>query len=231
MIPPKVRVVVFDAIGTLLLPEPAVATTYARIGQRFGSRVGVEEAEARFRRAFQHEETEDKHTGLRTSEVRERERWRRIVGYVCEDATDKEACFNELFTHFGQASAWKCSDDAKSVLNGLRSRGYRLGLASNWDARLRQVAAGKHELQGLEHLTISSEVGWRKPSSHFFEALVAAFKVTPDQILFVGDDPVNDYGGARVVGMRALLLDPTSPGTYPIKPCISRLSDLLGSAA
>ena len=36
-----IRAVFFDAVGTLIHPEPAAATVYARIGQRFGTRLGV----------------------------------------------------------------------------------------------------------------------------------------------------------------------------------------------
>jgi FMN phosphatase YigB (HAD superfamily) len=32
--------------------------------------------------------------------------------------------------------------------------------------------------------------------------------VTPEEILLVGDDRVNDYDGARAVGLHAVLFDP-----------------------
>lgn len=47
-----VRAILFDAVGTLMRPEPAVAQVYREIGARFGSRLSVEEIAARFEDAF-----------------------------------------------------------------------------------------------------------------------------------------------------------------------------------
>jgi putative hydrolase of the HAD superfamily len=79
-------------------------------------------------------------------------------------------------------------------------------MASNYDARLRSVAAGLPELRPLRHLVISSEVGWRKPAPEFFAALCERTGLAPGAILFVGDDPANDYDGATAAGLRAVLV-------------------------
>jgi putative hydrolase of the HAD superfamily len=96
-------------------------------------------------------------------------------------------------------------------------------LASNYDRRLRSVAAGLPELRPLGHLVISSEVGWRKPAREFFDAVARAAGVPAGQVLFVGDDPVNDGEGARAAGLQALLIDPRGP----CQGCITRVGDLL----
>jgi putative hydrolase of the HAD superfamily len=64
------------------------------------------------------------------------------------------------------------------------------------------------ELRPIQHLVISSEVGWRKPAREFFEQVVSAAGVPASEIVFVGDDPVNDDEGARRAGLNVLLLDP-----------------------
>jgi putative hydrolase of the HAD superfamily len=56
-------------------------------------------------------------------------------------------------------------------------------------------------------MVISSEVGWRKPSPHFFDAVCRQVGLSPEQVLFVGDDRDNDYLGALAFGCRAVLLD------------------------
>ena len=52
MIPPEVRAVFFDAVGTLIHPQPSAAAVYAAVGRRFGTRRTEEEIAARFPTAF-----------------------------------------------------------------------------------------------------------------------------------------------------------------------------------
>jgi len=96
------RAVVFDAVGTLIYPQPPAAVVYARIGRQLGSRRTVEEIGARFAAAFQHEESFDRQGDFRTSEERELLRWQRIVAAVLDDVSgsDRQACFHKLFEHF-----------------------------------------------------------------------------------------------------------------------------------
>jgi putative hydrolase of the HAD superfamily len=91
----------------------------------------------------------------------------------------------------------------------LDRRAYRVGLASNFDGRLHSVLSGYPSLARLAPIVISSEVGWRKPSSEFFAAMCQAVELAPPEVLYVGDDIVNDYQGALAAGCRALLLDPS----------------------
>lgn len=206
MIPPGTRAVFFDAVGTLIHPDPPAPVAYAAVAQSLGSRLTAAEIAARFRTAFAREEAFDRANGLRTSEERERRRWRNIVGDVLDDVRDGERCFEELFRHFGRPGAWRLDPDAGEMLAGLGRRGYVLGMASNYDGRLRSVAAGKPELRPVRHLVISSEVGWRKPAPEFFAALSATTGLAPAHILFAGDDRANDFDGARAAGLQAILV-------------------------
>lgn len=227
MIPSEVRAIFFDAVGTLLHPDPPAPLVYAAVGQRHGSRLTSSIIMDRFRVAFQRQEAYDLRQGLRTSEAREVERWRQIVAEVHDDVTDPDACFRDLFRHFSLPEAWRLEAEAASVLTRLAERGYQLGLASNFDARLRSVVAGWPDLRPIRHLVISSEVGWRKPAPGFFAALCARVDLTPGEVLLVGDDCQNDYEGARQAGLHALLLDPIAEATAAEGGCIRRLSDLL----
>jgi putative hydrolase of the HAD superfamily len=208
----SIRAVFFDAVGTLIHPDPPAPVAYARIGGGFGSRITPETIRERFQVAFQREEQKDRAVALRTSEQREIERWRSIVYAVFDDVTDKEECFADLFAHFGRPEHWRCDANADVVLRELAQRGYRLGMASNYDQRLRTVVAGLPALKPLRELVISSEVGWRKPAPVFFEALIRAADMPASNILYVGDDFGNDYEGARAVAMRAVLFDPCRLG-------------------
>jgi putative hydrolase of the HAD superfamily len=226
MMPPDIRAVVFDAVGTVIHPEPTAPVVYATIGQRHGSLLEPHTIVPRFRSAFQHEEALDRAAGWRTSEDRERQRWQRIVAGVLIDVPDKDACFRELFDHFSRPQAWQLDPDIAIVLAELADRKLVLSLASNYDRRLRTVIAGLPALAAAHHVVISSEVGWRKPASQFYTALCAQLRLAPTEVLFVGDDFTNDYVGAREAGLAALLYDPQGKARVPLQR-IRRLVELL----
>jgi putative hydrolase of the HAD superfamily len=222
-----VRVVVFDAVGTLINPDPPAADVYFRTGRRFGSQVSQESIAKRFRRAFQDEEQRDRKSGWQTSEIREFERWQNIISRVLDDVGDQEGCFRELFQHFARPESWSCQTEAGLALEHLNHRGLTLGMASNYDSRLRSVVQGKPELHRVKHLIISSEVGWRKPAEKFFATVCRTVGQPPDGILYVGDDPINDYQGAAAAGLRAILFDPNGRELSSSLPRITRLGELL----
>jgi putative hydrolase of the HAD superfamily len=208
--------VFFDAVGTLLHPDPPVPEVYARAGLRHGSRLTPADILPRFRTAFRKQEEVDRRSGLRTDEGREYARWRAIVAEVLDDLPDPEGCFQELWDHFARPGAWRVDVDAPEALGELARAGWQVGIASNFDARLRPIVRGLPALRPVGPLVISSEVGWRKPAPEFFTAVCRAAGLPPQRIFFVGDDLVNDHEGARMAGLRALFLDPE--GMAPLDP-------------
>src|SRR5207249_2512212 len=101
-------------------------------------------------------------------ESREWQRWRALVASVLDDVTDPDECFRILHAHFAQPTAWRCEPGTAETIRSLRQAGYVVGMASNFDHRLHQVAAGLPDLAGLDHVVVSSKVGWKKPSRQFF---------------------------------------------------------------
>lgn len=218
------RAIYFDAVGTLIHPEPSAATVYAEVGRRHGSRLRRDEIHRRFAAAFAGQDVIDGAAGWRTSEARERERWKSIVAEVLDDVSDPAACFAELYEHFARPDAWRCDESAPAVIAELTRRGHVLGLASNYDHRLHTVLAGLEPLRGIENVLVSAEIGWRKPARAFFEAICAQAGVGAHEALYVGDDFDNDFVGAIGAGMVAVLLDAAAQRKGST---ISRLEELL----
>jgi putative hydrolase of the HAD superfamily len=208
----RIRWIALDAVGTLIHPNPPAGVAYHRVGVRHSSRLGAEEVATRFRDVLTGvAERDDLHCGcpeahdhLHTCEARERLRWRRIVEAVLDDVANPDECFQELFAHFGRPEAWACFPEVGSALEQLRDAGFRLAVCSNFDGRLNAVMDGTPELNAIELRVISSEVKYRKPSARFFEALVRAADCGASEILFIGDDPANDFAAARAAGLSAL---------------------------
>jgi putative hydrolase of the HAD superfamily len=229
-IPPGVRAIFFDAVGTVIHPEPSAGEAYAMIGSRFGSRLPVEEVLRRFSAAFKRQEAIDLARGHRTDEERERTRWQEIVAEVLDDVAERDKCFQSLYEHFAQPAAWRCDAQAARVIRELTAEGYRVGLATNFDHRLRAVVAGLPELSEVASLVISSEVGWKKPAAAFFSRLCQRENLSPPEVLLVGDDPENDLAGAQKAGLRALLLDTHGRAAVSAELRIRCLEELLDSS-
>jgi putative hydrolase of the HAD superfamily len=226
-IPPGVRGVFFDAVGTLIHPEPSAADIYAAAGRRHGSQLDRAEVRRRFAAAFRAQEQYDLGHELRTSEEREWQRWHCIVAEVLDDVSDPEACFRDLHAYFARAEAWRCEPGVAEVLGALHAAGYRVGLASNFDRRLRDLAATLPPLAGVDCIVISSEAGWKKPSPHFFARLLELTVLAAGEVLVVGDDVDNDIAGARAAGMQALLFDPQDRLGFPPGERIGALEELI----
>src|SRR5262245_22187770 len=120
-----IEVVAFDAVGTLIYPDPGVAAVYTAVGRQFGSKLDQAEVGRRFHQAFADEEATTSSGDTRTSELIETDRWRRIVRRVLSDATDPARCFMELFAHFARPDAWRLFPDVSPVLASLRAAGIR----------------------------------------------------------------------------------------------------------
>jgi putative hydrolase of the HAD superfamily len=219
--------VFFDAVGTILHPDPSAVDVYYEVGRKYSSRLNREIIRRRFADAFGRQEEADRVQDWATSEDREIDRWRTIVSEVLDDVSDPAACFAELWEHFAWPASWRLADDAAETLDRLHEQGCILGLASNFDRRLCRVVAGFPGLARLGPVVISSEVGWRKPSPQFFAALSRVTGLPADQILLVGDDIANDYLSAAANGMPAVLYDPEGRWSHSRKyRRMSRLIEL-----
>lgn len=204
----SIRAVLFDAVGTLIRPEPGVAEAYLTAARRLSVDGGLTETEVdrRFRTAFARQEMLDREAGWVTDEARERRRWQDIVAEVFGAGPMHDRLFAALWAHFADAGNWATIDSACEQLAAARDAGLIVGVASNFDARLRRILAETPELRDTENVFVSSEIGLRKPSPKFFQAIERQLGLTPPQLLLVGDDIENDFDAARGVGWKAVIV-------------------------
>lgn len=100
---------------------------------------------------------------------------------------------------------------AGEVIAGLADDGYPLALITDgvYDRRYTEQLLSKLGiLTYFRSLTLSSEVGLRKPSSAIFHEACRAAGAEPRQSVFVGDREVNDVQGAMQTGMTAVRFSP-----------------------
>jgi putative hydrolase of the HAD superfamily len=204
----QVSVVTFDAGGTLLLPHPSVGAVYREVALLHGRDYPAAVLDSRFRDAFQNVSKDD---SVPDPEARERDFWRRVVletlsAPELEAMRDFDGFFAELWESFAHASRWREIDGAGATLRELRKRGYRLGIISNWDKRLHTVLEETGLSELFEAVVISTETTSEKPDAAIFRTAEAAFGVTPERCLHVGDSRKHDIDGARAAGWGALLV-------------------------
>jgi putative hydrolase of the HAD superfamily len=196
-----VTAVVFDAVGTLMYPQPSVAEAYrCAILRHCGVSVDSDRVSAVIRESLTARSTGD---DLSTSEEAEHEFWAQLIRDLCPNSDGFQACFDDLFAHFARPESWGCFSDVGELFGRLKSAGLKVAIASNFDLRLNSVCDGLPQLADVDCRIISSVVGWRKPAVQFFQAAMQEMGVSAEQTLMVGDDLINDVQGATAAGMRA----------------------------
>jgi putative hydrolase of the HAD superfamily len=204
--PSRVRVVVFDVVGTLIEPSPPVAQAYQRAAARHGVVLDADEIRRRFRAAWRRQESVDAAAtpAFATSRGREAVRWRAIVDDVFAGLPCADGIFADLWRHFGTVEAWSPIDRGRELVRLAIEAGSTVALASNFDERLLAIAGAIEPLSWVPHVFPSSEIGWRKPALEFFRSIEERLGCRPEETLLVGDDPDLDIRAARRAGWHAL---------------------------
>lgn len=223
-----IRSVTFDAAGTLFTVVEPVGATYARSLRRRGFAADPAQVELAFRRAFAAAPALA-FPGVSGAALDRAERrwWRAIVEQALGEALPialAEGVCDELFAHYTRGGAWRVDREAMATLAGLRSRGLRLGVVSNFDSRLPSLLEELGLAEFFDAVVWSTGAGAAKPDRRIFEALLAALHTNAAETLHVGDDEACDLVGARGAGLRSLRLDPRRGGG---DDTIARLADLL----
>jgi 2-haloacid dehalogenase len=125
-----------------------------------------------------------------------------------------------------------CPPERTQVLEALKAR-YSLGLLSNFDsAETGLKILATHGLRPyFSPIHISEAIGYRKPRREAFLQTAEAMRVTPQEVLCIGDTFALDVVGAKSVGMDAAWFDrrKAAPELDKAQPdyTITRLIDLL----
>jgi FMN phosphatase YigB (HAD superfamily) len=97
---------------------------------------------------------------------------------------------------------------ADALLAWVHDRGLRAGLASNASSQYFVVECCRRLgfARWLDPILSSAGVGWTKPTSPIFEAILTRWLLAPGDVVMVGDTPSADIVGAVRIGMRSILL-------------------------
>ncbi len=97
--------------------------------------------------------------------------------------------------------------EAKQTLETLKNRDKRLGIfANDRQVALEAVLAHMDIKHYFEYIKTSESIEIEKPDLRVYDHIVKHFGLPPDQITYVGDDPVRDIDTAKRAGLKAVLL-------------------------
>ncbi len=193
--------ITFDVGGTLITPKPSVGHIYASVAAHHGfPSLSPERINRRFATAWRALKR-FRHT---------RAQWARLVdasfgGDV--PVLPSRTFFPEIYNRFTEPSAWRVYSDVWPTLRALSARGYRLGIISNWDERLMPLLHALKLAGYFEQIIVSCDVRSTKPSRRIFGLAAARFKLSPVEMLHIGDSRGHDYAGALRAGFQARLLN------------------------
>jgi FMN phosphatase YigB (HAD superfamily) len=114
--------------------------------------------------------------------------------------------------------------DALPAVKALCKAGYRVAVLSNWDFTLHRVLGIYGFAPYIEFAQASLEIGVEKPEHEYFLIALEKLDLQPDEVLHVGDSPIDDLGGAESVGMHACLIDRGLESKLPYR--ISSLAEI-----
>ena len=205
-----IRVIFFDAAGTLIGLPKGVAFHYCEVARRHGLHVPSELMNKVFRETWREMPVPT------TTRVRRQDDdkgwWRRFVQRVLvkcnlpEDVKfDPDTLFEELYIEFARPGVWALFPEARAVLARLASE-FELGIISNFDGRLRVVLSELGVAPLFRHVVISSEVGADKPDPWIFQEALRLAGVRASEALHVGDEPASDWEGAARAGLKVFRL-------------------------
>lgn len=198
-------VVLLDAAGTLFTERLSRDEIYAEVLAGLG--VSRELADVAHLRSEVHDELPEVFEGhVRYSDGWFREFVRRLLARVGSDA-DPERVRSTLADQFTRAETFVVFGDVPPALDALLEAGARLGVVSNWNARLPELLRDLGIDRPFELVLASAAFGRSKPDPAIFREALRRMSARPGEALHVGDHPLNDVTGARRAGIRALLLD------------------------
>ena len=97
--------------------------------------------------------------------------------------------------------------------------GYKVGLITNGEPGLQHK---KLEMLGLQNafdeVIVSGETAYEKPQKEIFLMMAEKLNITPDEMMYIGDHPLNDVDGARNAGCVPVWVKTTGTWIFPEIP-------------
>lgn len=205
------KAVFFDVGQTLIFADPSVPEVFAHVARRMGHDITVRDVEPCMADVDAYYQSEY----LRDGDfwcVHERavQIWLDMYAMMadyCGITRDVPALCQAVYDDYLLPSNWTLYPDVEACLQGLKRRGFRLGVVSNWDATLENLFRSLGLLPYFDEVVASAAVGYRKPDPTIFDIALERMGVPASEAVHVGDLPEADGAGAQLAGIRPIIID------------------------
>jgi putative hydrolase of the HAD superfamily len=213
-----IRIVFFDAGGTILEPYPTAAEAFTRICRAHGYEVDPVDVQNVFHTIGTAEVA--RKTGIinaSTSAEASQVFWRHLYALFLEalGITDDDLR-DDLLATFSDKASYKLFPEVLASFEQLQRMGYRLGLISNFEGWLEEVLVEEKAGEIFDVRVISGIEGVEKPDPLIYKIALERAGVEPQESVHVGDSITNDLEPALAVGMKAVMIDRS--GSFPESP-------------
>ena len=130
--------------------------------------------------------------------------WERILNFLAEKNVFKtvpsfaDYCsfLSEKFKRYAVPYEF-----TKPMLLELKNKGIKLGIITNGKSETQRSKIRLLEFEDIfDEIIVSEEVGAEKPSTKPFEVMSERLGIAPENLIYVGDFPVNDIEASRKAG-------------------------------
>jgi putative hydrolase of the HAD superfamily len=201
------RVVLFDALGTLVGLDPPAPRLRSELAARFGLAVSHAQAERAigaeitYYRAHLEQGRDD--AGL----VELRARCAGVLSRELEQILGRKVpAGQEMVDALLASLSFSAFADTLPTLSQLHALGLRLVVVSNWDVSLGEVLGRLGLGEWLDGVVTSAAVGVAKPDPRIFEQGLSAAGAGAGEAVHVGDSLREDVAGARAAGIEPVLV-------------------------
>jgi putative hydrolase of the HAD superfamily len=223
-----IKMIFFDAGGTILEPYPTFAEAFTRICRAHGYEVAPVEVQRVFHQVGSAEVARD--TGVvnaTTSAEGSRIFWRHLYTLSLNAlGISDDTLRDDLLVTFSDKASYKLFPEVLDSFEQLRHAGYRLGLISNFEGWLEEVLIEEKAGDIFDVRVISGLEGVEKPDPLIYRLAISRAEVEPEECVHVGDSIANDLEPASAVGMKVVMIDRS--GSFPDTgfPRIATLEEL-----
>jgi putative hydrolase of the HAD superfamily len=199
------RLVSFDAHGTLIVPTPSVGDIYAEVGAAYGFERSPAELNGRFLSAF-HATQSEWAVPYGGDDDDARAFWIRVVERTFDEPLPNEVAW-ECFDTFATAARWRVLPGVMESLAAVQARGIPMAVISNFDCRLPPLLA-ELKLGPFVTVVVSAALGAAKPAPAPMLSACAAVGCVPAEVLHIGDSATEDGGMCAASGAHWLAVEP-----------------------
>jgi putative hydrolase of the HAD superfamily len=139
--------------------------------------------------------------------------WMKLYRYILEKLGVQEErwteekiheCCHELYDLFTSPQHYALFEDVLECLEGMKQKGLRLGVISNFAPTLASILEDKGIREYFDPVIVSTEVGLEKPDPAIFTLALEKAGLSAHEVLYVGDHERNDIWAPAQIGMDAV---------------------------